>query len=66
VLGNWIAAETHFEIALELDEWLQAWPWLAHALRAFAAEFELWSVLHKVASFSGYTSIAREAKGRSK
>jgi TolB-like protein/class 3 adenylate cyclase/tetratricopeptide (TPR) repeat protein len=29
-LGDWSAAEAHFEYALEMNERLRAWPWLAH------------------------------------
>jgi tetratricopeptide (TPR) repeat protein len=36
VIGNWASAETHFEAALEMDERLQAWPWLAHTKHEFA------------------------------
>jgi hypothetical protein len=34
--GNWASAEVHFEAALEMDERLQAWPWLAHTKHEFA------------------------------
>jgi class 3 adenylate cyclase/tetratricopeptide (TPR) repeat protein len=36
VMGDWAAAEAHFEAALEMDERLQAWPWLAHTKHEFA------------------------------
>ena len=36
VLGEWAAAEAHFEAALAMDERLQAWPWLAHTKHEFA------------------------------
>jgi tetratricopeptide (TPR) repeat protein len=29
-MGDWAAAEQHFEASLDLDERLQAWPWLTH------------------------------------
>jgi len=34
--GKWASAEVHFEAALEMDERLQAWPWLAHTKHEFA------------------------------
>jgi tetratricopeptide (TPR) repeat protein len=37
VIGEWTAAETHFETALAMDERMQAWPWLAHTQHEFAA-----------------------------
>jgi len=36
VMGEWSAAEEHFEAALEFDERLHAWPWLAHTKHEFA------------------------------
>jgi tetratricopeptide (TPR) repeat protein len=36
VMGEWAAAEEHFEAALEMDERLHAWPWLAHTKHEFA------------------------------
>ena len=36
VMGEWTAAEEHFEAALEMDERLRAWPWLAHTKHEFA------------------------------
>jgi tetratricopeptide (TPR) repeat protein len=36
VLGDWSAAEEHFEYALRMDERLRAWPWLAHGRHEFA------------------------------
>ena len=36
VIGEWTAAEEHFEAALEIDEALHAWPWLAHTKHEFA------------------------------
>jgi len=36
VMGEWAAADEHFEAALEMDERLQAWPWLAHSQHEFA------------------------------
>ncbi|WP_031361437.1 adenylate/guanylate cyclase domain-containing protein [Caballeronia sordidicola] len=35
-LGDWTAAEEHFEYALRMDERLRAWPWLAHSQHEFA------------------------------
>jgi tetratricopeptide (TPR) repeat protein len=35
-LGDWSAAEAHFEYALHMDERLRAWPWLAHSRHEFA------------------------------
>ena len=35
-LGDWTAAEAHFEAALEMDQRLRAWPWLAHTKHQFA------------------------------
>jgi class 3 adenylate cyclase/tRNA A37 threonylcarbamoyladenosine biosynthesis protein TsaE len=35
-MGDWASAETHFEAALEMDERLHAWPWLAHTKHEFA------------------------------
>jgi hypothetical protein len=37
VIGDWTAAEEHFEAALAMDERLEAWPWLAHTQHEFAA-----------------------------
>lgn len=36
LLGEWRAAEEHFASALDLDERLKAWPWLAHTKHEFA------------------------------
>jgi tetratricopeptide (TPR) repeat protein len=36
VMDDWATAEAHFEAALEMDERLQAWPWLAHTKHEFA------------------------------
>ena len=36
VMGEWVVAEEHFEAALEFDERLRAWPWLAHTKHEFA------------------------------
>jgi class 3 adenylate cyclase/tetratricopeptide (TPR) repeat protein len=36
VMGEWDAAEEHFEAALDIDERLHAWPWLAHTKHQFA------------------------------
>jgi class 3 adenylate cyclase/tetratricopeptide (TPR) repeat protein/ABC-type transport system involved in cytochrome c biogenesis ATPase subunit len=36
LLGDWSSAEDHFRNALQLDEHLQAWPWLAHTKYEFA------------------------------
>ncbi len=36
VMGEWAAGEEHFEAALEIDERLHAWPWLAHTKHEFA------------------------------
>src|SRR5439155_11591792 len=36
VIGEWSVAEEHFEAALEIDERLHAWPWLAHTKHEFA------------------------------
>jgi class 3 adenylate cyclase/tetratricopeptide (TPR) repeat protein len=35
-LGDWSAAEQHFEYALRMDERLRAWPWLAHGRHEYA------------------------------
>jgi class 3 adenylate cyclase/tetratricopeptide (TPR) repeat protein len=35
-LGDWATAEAHFEAALEMDERMRAWPWLAHTKHEFA------------------------------
>jgi class 3 adenylate cyclase/tetratricopeptide (TPR) repeat protein len=35
-LGDWSAAEQHFEYALHMDERLRAWPWLAHSRHEYA------------------------------
>jgi hypothetical protein len=35
-IGDWAAAEQHFEASLDLDERLQAWPWLTHTKHEFA------------------------------
>jgi tetratricopeptide (TPR) repeat protein len=35
-MGEWNAAEEHFEAALDMDERLHAWPWLAHTKHEFA------------------------------
>ncbi|MEM5330948.1 AAA family ATPase [Paraburkholderia sp. JHI2823] len=35
-LGDWSAAELHFEYALRMDERLRAWPWLAHDRHEYA------------------------------
>jgi hypothetical protein len=35
-LGDWAAAEEHFAAALDMDERLRAWPWLAHGKFEFA------------------------------
>jgi tetratricopeptide (TPR) repeat protein len=35
-LGDWSAAEEHFEYALRMDECLRAWPWLAHGRYEYA------------------------------
>ena len=37
VMGDWAAAEEHFEAALVMDERLRAWPWLAHTKYEFAS-----------------------------
>ncbi len=34
--GNWAAAEGHFNAALDMDERLHAWPWLAHTKYEYA------------------------------
>jgi tetratricopeptide (TPR) repeat protein len=36
VLGDWDAAETHFEAALAINQAMRAWPWLAHTQYAYA------------------------------
>lgn len=36
MIGEWVVAEEHFEAALEMDERLRAWPWLAHTKHEFA------------------------------
>jgi class 3 adenylate cyclase/tetratricopeptide (TPR) repeat protein len=35
-LGDWSAAQEHFECAVRVDERLRAWPWLAHDRHEFA------------------------------
>jgi tetratricopeptide (TPR) repeat protein len=35
--SDWEAAERHFREAIELDERMEAWPWLAHSQCAYAA-----------------------------
>ena len=35
-LGKWAAAEEHFQAALDMDERLHAWPWLAHTKYEYA------------------------------
>ncbi|WP_321798230.1 AAA family ATPase [Caballeronia sp. J97] len=35
-LGDWSNAEQHFEYALQMDERLRAWPWLAHDRHEYA------------------------------
>jgi TolB-like protein/class 3 adenylate cyclase len=35
-LGDWSAAETHFEYALDMNERMHAWPWLAHTRHEYA------------------------------
>jgi tetratricopeptide (TPR) repeat protein len=36
VLGDWDAAEEHFEAALAINRAMRAWPWLAHTRYAYA------------------------------
>ena len=36
-LSDWEAAERHFQVALELDARMGAWPWLAHSQCEYAA-----------------------------
>jgi len=36
LMGDWTAAQQHFEAGLAMDEQLQAWPWLAHSKHEFA------------------------------
>jgi tetratricopeptide (TPR) repeat protein len=36
VLADWDKAEEHFEHALQMNEAMQAWPWLAHTQHRFA------------------------------
>jgi hypothetical protein len=36
-MGKWSNAEEHFVAALDIDERLHAWPWLAHTKHEFAA-----------------------------
>jgi tetratricopeptide (TPR) repeat protein len=36
LMRDWTAAEQHFEAAVDIDERLQAWPWLAHTKHEFA------------------------------
>jgi hypothetical protein len=36
LMGDWATSEAHFEASLEIDERLQAWPWLAHTKHEFA------------------------------
>ena len=35
-IGDWAAGEQHFEVSLDLDQRLQAWPWLTHTKHEFA------------------------------
>jgi class 3 adenylate cyclase/tetratricopeptide (TPR) repeat protein len=35
-LGDWSAAEGHFEYALQMNEQMNAWPWLAHTQHEYA------------------------------
>lgn len=35
-LGNWPAAEEHFEYAMAMNERIRGWPWLAHSRHEFA------------------------------
>jgi class 3 adenylate cyclase/tetratricopeptide (TPR) repeat protein len=35
-LGDWSAAEAHFEYAVRMDHRMRAWPWLAHSQHEFA------------------------------
>jgi class 3 adenylate cyclase/tetratricopeptide (TPR) repeat protein len=35
--GDWARVEEHFEAALDIDERMHAWPWLAHTQYEFAA-----------------------------
>jgi class 3 adenylate cyclase/tetratricopeptide (TPR) repeat protein len=35
-IGDWAAADEHFVLALDMDERLRAWPWLAHTKHEFA------------------------------
>jgi hypothetical protein len=37
IIGDWAAAEMHFESALGMGQRLQAWPWLAHTKYEFAS-----------------------------
>jgi hypothetical protein len=41
VLGNWDAAEAHFETALAINQVMRAWPWLAHTQYAYAQMLRL-------------------------
>jgi tetratricopeptide (TPR) repeat protein len=36
VVGDWSAVEEHFAVALDIDQRLRAWPWLAHTKHEFA------------------------------
>ena len=35
-IGDWAAGEQHFEVSLDLDQRLQAWPWLTHTKHEYA------------------------------
>jgi hypothetical protein len=35
-MGDWLAAERHFEAALAMEERMKAWPWLAHTRSEYA------------------------------
>jgi class 3 adenylate cyclase/tetratricopeptide (TPR) repeat protein len=41
VLGDWGAAEEHFEAALATNQAMRAWPWLAHTRYAYAQMLRL-------------------------
>jgi tetratricopeptide (TPR) repeat protein len=41
VLGNWDAAEAHFETALAVNQAMRAWPWLAHTRYAYSQMLRL-------------------------
>jgi len=61
VMGEWTAAEEHFEAALEMDERLHAWPWLAHTKHEFALAL---TARGRAADQSGGSSFRRRGGER--